>query len=265
MSTTATEHLRDLIRKEVKEKRSRFLLTGGEGTGKTSFASLFPNTFGILARGETGYDTLAERGLVPQVDTTPEAKTFRELQGWIQYLLNEEHSYDWVFIDGIASVERMFVEDLINKHYKNADDFHDFGRGWKRGGPSWDVFLGTLDALREERDMGIVLIAHSQATMFNNPKGEDYHRWTPDLANTPLNLTIRWADAVLFFDFVDTVITSGRKAKGVGGSKRAMYTQRTAAHVAKNRHGLPEMISLGLSAEEGFDHFIDALNEGKKK
>ena len=178
--------------------------------------SHFPDVFGILARGETGYDTLRGAGLVPQVDTAPEVKTFKELQAWVQWLLDEDHKYQWLFIDGMGSVERMFVEDLIARHYKNADDFHDFGRGWKRGGPSWDAFLGTLDKLREERDMGICLVAHSHATMFNNPKGEDYHRWTPDLSNTPLNTTIRWADAVLFFDFVDTVSKVGRKAKGVG-------------------------------------------------
>jgi len=227
--------------------------------------SHFPDVFGILARGETGYDTLRGAGLVPQVDTAPEVKTFKELQAWVQWLLDEDHKYQWLFIDGMGSVERMFVEDLIARHYKNADDFHDFGRGWKRGGPSWDAFLGTLDKLREERDMGICLVAHSHATMFNNPKGEDYHRWTPDLSNTPLNTTIRWADAVLFFDFVDTVSKVGRKAKGVGGNKRVIYTQRTAAHVAKERHGLPDVISLGSTGKEGFENFINAMKEGKKR
>ena len=264
MNTTATENLRDLIRKEVTEKRSRFLITGGEGTGKSTFVSQFPKAFGLLARGETGYDTLRNAGLVPQVDTAPEVMTFKELQAWIQYLLDEDHDYEWLFIDGMGSVERMFVEELIARYYKNADDFHDFGRGWKRGGPSWDAFLGSMDRLREERDMGICLVAHSHATMFNNPKGEDYHRWTPDLTNTPLNITVRWADAVLFFDFVDTVSKVGRKAKGVGGSKRVMYTHRTAAYVAKERHGLPEMISLGNDGKEGFDNFIEAMNEGKQ-
>ena len=91
MSTTATENLRDLIRTEVVEKRSRFLITGGEGTGKSTFVSHFPDVFGILARGETGYDTLRGAGLVPQVDTAPEVKTFKELQAWGQWLLDEDH------------------------------------------------------------------------------------------------------------------------------------------------------------------------------
>lgn len=265
MNTTATGNLRELIRKEVSEKRSRFFVHGGEGTGKTTFVANFPKPFGILARGETGYDTLRERGLVPQVDTAPEVKTYKELQAWIQYLLNEDHDYEWLFIDGMGSVERMFADDLIARHYKDDDDFHDFGRGWKRGGPAWDGFLGTLDKLREDRDMGVCLVAHSRATMFNNPKGEDYHRWTPDMSDRPLNITVRWADAVLFFDFVDSVSKVGRKPKGIGGSKKkVIHTQRTASHVAKERHGLPETISLGNDGKEGFDNFMTALIEGKK-
>jgi len=34
--------------------------------------------------------------------------------------------------------------------------------------------------------------------------------------------------------------------------------------VAKERHGLPEIISLGSNGKEGFENFIEAMNEGKQ-
>jgi hypothetical protein len=71
---------------------------------------------------------------------------------------------------------------------------------------------------------------------------------------------------VLFANFVAHVDARKGDAKGKakGGSRRVLYTTRTAAFDAKNRHGLPEQIDGGHSAAEAWANFAGALQASKQ-
>ena len=78
-------------------------------------------------------------------------------------------------------------------------------------------------------------------------------------------MTRKWADAVIFLNY-ETFVDSDRaelRGKGKGGSRRKLYTQRTAAFDAKNRHGLPAEIDGGRSAAEAWLNLATAMKAAK--
>jgi hypothetical protein len=128
----------------------------------------------------------------------------------------------------------------------------------------WRTLLTALDRLREERRMGVLALCHSKVAPFKNPEGPDYDRFTPDLHAKTWSLTHKWADLVLFLNF-ETYVDAGRtpRAKGQGGTRRVLCTERTAAFDAKNRHGLPERIECGDTAADGWANLAAAVRAAR--
>jgi hypothetical protein len=114
--------------------------------------------------------------------------------------------------------------------------------------------------------MGVLALCHSKIAPFKNPEGPDYDRFTPDLHPKTWGLTHRWADYVLFLNF-ETHVDAGRspRPKGKGGTRRVLYTARTAAFDAKNRHGLPEQIDGGNSAAEAWANLAAAMKAARAR
>src|SRR3954469_20593685 len=69
---------------------SRVVLHGVEGVGKTSFAAAAPKPYFLMARGETGLETLIDSGRVGSIAHAPELRTWNETQDIIEALRTEE-------------------------------------------------------------------------------------------------------------------------------------------------------------------------------
>jgi hypothetical protein len=130
----------------------------------------------------------------------------------------------------------------------------------------WRIFLAALDQLRAQRHMSILVLAHSKISTFRNPEGTDYDRYTVDVHAKTWGLTHKWADLVLFLNFLSHVDAKKNDAKGKarGGSRRVLFATRTVAFDAKNRHGLPDQIDAGNSAAEAWHNFIGALQAARQ-
>ena len=128
----------------------------------------------------------------------------------------------------------------------------------------WHNLLNALDRLRSERHMAILALCHSRIAPYKNPEGPDYDRFTPDLHAKTWSLTHKWADYVLFLNF-DTHVDAGKspRPKGLGGTRRVLHTERTAAFDAKNRHGLPPRIDCGSGAAEAWTNLAAAMKAGR--
>jgi hypothetical protein len=131
----------------------------------------------------------------------------------------------------------------------------------------WRNLLNGLDRLRAQRRMSILALGHTKINTFKNPEGADYDRYAVDVHHKSWGLTHKWADLVLFANFVAHVDArkGDGKGKAKGGGRRVLYTTRTAAYDAKNRHGLPEQIDGGRSAEEAWSNFAAAMQAGKQQ
>src|SRR5690606_17557166 len=71
---------------------SRVVLHGVEGIGKTSFAAAAPNPYFLMARGETGLETLIDAGQVKEIPHAPELQTWNEVLDIVEALRTEDHS-----------------------------------------------------------------------------------------------------------------------------------------------------------------------------
>lgn len=233
------------IRTEAQKTKPSILFHAVPGFGKTTFGALAPNPIFLMSKRETGLETLINNNLVPQVAHFPEIEDWLSLLDAIAALTEEPHDYKTVVLDTINGFERMLHEHVCQRDFNN--DWTDRGftgymRGYEVSQNDWRAMLNELDTLRRARNMIVILLAHTRIESFKNPEGTDYSRYEPDLHKKTWALTHGWAEIVLFGNYY-TVVDKDRKAKG--GVQRILYTQRTAAFDAKNRHGLPEEIDGG--------------------
>lgn len=247
---------------------SRAVIHGVEGIGKTSMASQAPGAVVLMARGETGLETLIDSGQLPETPHWPEVQEWEEALACVQWLIDEKHAYKTLVLDAANGFERLCHEHVCRRDFKNEwgkSGFSSYMSGYEVSLADWRIFLAKLDALRERRRMAILLIAHSKVSQFRNPEGADYDRYTVDLHPKTWSLTGKWADIVMFANYFTVVEKEDGRHKAYGGKQRVLYTERTASWDAKNRHGLPEQISMGASGAEAWANFVEALKTARSK
>ena len=253
-----------------KKLPSRVVFHGQAGIGKTCWAAHATSPIFLLSPGETGLHTLMDGGIIPKCPNV-EIESFDMLMGFLGTLTEEEHPHKTLVIDTIDGIEK----ESNKKHCVEAygGDWSERGfMGYQRGyrstaaGP-WRELLSALDKLRETKRMGIILLAHTGVVNQRNPLGLDFHRYQPSMSKETWELTMSWADMVLYGE---QVIVAEKKredkaVKGYGGGNRMMHTEWEAAFDSKNRHNLPPTIDMGQSGKEAWDNFITAIKEGREK
>jgi len=249
---------------------NRCIMHGVEGVGKSSFAACAPRPLFLMTKGETGLLTLIDGGQVAETAHFPELATWTDFLAAIDVLTTEAHDFRTLVIDTINGAERLCHEHVCQRDFGGnwgRDGFTSYMTGYDVALAEWRRLLDALDHLRKSRCMSILALAHSKITTFKNPEGSDYDRYTVDLHHKTWSLTHKWSDLVLFANFVAHIDTKkgDGKAKARGGSRRVIYTTRTAAYDAKNRHGLPDQIDAGRSAAETWANFAVALQSGRQQ
>lgn len=258
--------LTDVVTKG-KQLPSRVVLHGVEGVGKTSFGAFAPSPIFAMARGETGLETLVDAGRLGDVPHFPEIQTWTELLGIIDTLATDNHPYKTLVIDTLNGCERLCHEHVCARDYRGdwgKEGFTGYMRGYESSVTDWREMLVALDRLREVKRMAILCLCHTKIGAFRNPLGDDYDRFIPAVHPKSWELTSRWADIVLFANFETFTKKDQGRVKGQGGTSRVLYTERTAAYDAKNRHGLPEEISMGAGGQEAWTNFVAAMKGGAK-
>jgi len=144
-------------------------------------------------------------------------------------------------------LERLIWADVCKKRGVESIEDIGYGKGYVFALTNWREVLTGLDALRYDRGMGVILIAHAQIERFANPETDTYDRYSPRLHKQASALVQEWADEVLFATYsIHTKATDegfGRKRiQGIGTGERIIRTSERPAHVAKNRLNLPDEI-----------------------
>lgn len=223
----------------------RIVLNAVEGFGKTTLGAFAPNPAILMARGETGFATLRQKGRVPDVNAV-------ELTSWNNVLRLIDTTlmngnYETIVIDALGGFERLCHEHVCARDFQNdwsEKGFYSYMRGYEVSIPDWIQFLYRLDALRMARSCSIILLSHAKAKTFKNPLGPDFDRYTADCHEKTWGVTHKWADAVLFGTFVTVTQEKKGRTKGIGGTERVVYAQRTDGYDAKNRYGMASQIQL---------------------
>lgn len=247
------------IAKGLQPGPRRLLLYGTQGIGKSTFAASSESPVFIQTE-----DGLGEIGC----DKFPLADSFEQAMAALTELYTQKHSYRTVAIDSLDWLERLIWAEVCRK--RNVTNIEDIGyaKGYIFALNQWRDFLEGLAALRRDKDMTVVLIAHARIEKFENPETESYDRYVPRLHKLASALVQEWCDEVLFATYkVHTKQTDegfGRKGtRGIGSGERILRTVERPAHVAKNRLNLPDEIPLDWNAYA--QHFTHNSKKGSRK
>ena len=237
---------------QVKSGRSpaprRAMLYGTHGIGKSTFASMADTPVFIQTEDGLGEIDCAK---------IPLTTTFEDGLKALSELYTEKHSYRTVVVDSLDWLERLIWADVCRK--RNVESIEDIGyaKGYTFGLTQWRQFLEGLSALRRDKGMTVVLIAHARIERFENPETETYDRYVPRLHKLASAVVQEWCDEILFASYkVHTKQTeegfNRKRAQGLGTGERVIRTTERPAHVAKNRLNLPDELPLDWNAYAQF-------------
>lgn len=232
--------LMDQVQKGKVTAPRRVLLYGTQGIGKS--------TFGSMAEAPIFIQT--EDGLAHiECERLPLATRYRDVLAALGELYTRAHEYRTLVLDSVDWLERLIWVDVYEAHGVKSMEDIPYGKSYVFALTQWREVLEGLDALRNDRGMMIVLLAHAQIEKYANPETDTYDRYSPRLQKLASALVQQWCDEVLFATYkVHTKTVKEQfdrtRVQGIGTGERIIRTTERPAHVAKNRLSLPTEIAL---------------------
>ena len=125
-------------------------------------------------------------------------------------------------------------------------------RGYVEADNLWHQLIEGMNALRYERGMNVVYIAHSAIVPVDDPMTQSYSRFDIKLHKRALGIFQDEVDAILFLN-QDIVVKTDAKSKNArtradGGGHRWIYCAPRPAFVAKNRYNIPDRVEFKKGA-----------------
>lgn len=232
------------------DKPPRVLAYGPPGIGKTTFGSEWPNPVFIQLEDGTPKDV--------KVTGWSQLKTFKQVMEALAALYSEEHDFKTLVVDSVTTLERLIFAETCARgdekgNPKNNIEEFGFGKGYVFATRIASEFIDGINALRRDRGMAIVLIAHSTVMRFDDPETVSYDRYeialrTSDKPNADIRgMFERDMDAILLLKQPVTVKTeevgfNNERAIASGGGTILIHTVGKPAYTAKNRYDMPPTI-----------------------
>jgi hypothetical protein len=225
------------VSKTRRIRAPKIVLAGQNKIGKTTFAAMSPNAIGILT--EDGADAVDAQAF-------PLATTLNEVYEAISTLISEPHDFKTVFIDSID-----WLEPLVQTHVCQANGWKNieapgFGKGYIAAAEEWRNLLSGLEALRAQRNMGVILIAHDKIKRVDDPLTEGYDSHVLKLNDRASALVAEWADVIGYAGY--RIFTSQKDAgfgnketKATSTGERILHVEPHPGHCGGNRFGLTNM------------------------
>lgn len=225
------------IQRTKRLRAPKIVICGPGKVGKTTFAASAPNAVGILT--EDGADAV-------DANAFPLAKTLDDVYGAIETLLTQDHEFQTLFLDSLD-----WLEPLVHAHVCAANKWDNiekpgYGKGYVAAAEEWRSLLNGLEALRQQKNMAVILIAHDKVKHFESPLHDGYDTYTIKLHDRATALVQEWADVIGWanYQIVTTESNSGfgnKEIKARTTGKRILHVEPHPAHMGGNRFSLKNM------------------------
>jgi len=199
------------IRRGIRKMPPKVLLYGGEGIGKSSWASDIPGA--IFLSTENGLDEL-------DCESFPKVNSYREFLENLEALQDDKSPYRAIVIDTMTNLERL-IQEYVCSSEGGMKSIEVVGGGYGKGYTfvAEEVKRLTLafDSLHD-KGWGIFILAHSKAETFNDPEGPAYDRWSPRLHKKVCDVLVEWASFVGYASMrkrITEVESGGGKTKNI--------------------------------------------------
>ena len=222
----------------TKRMRAPKIVIAGPGKiGKTTFAASAPNAIGILT--EDGADAVDAAAF-------PLCQTLDDVYQAIGTLLKEDHPYESVFLDSLDWLEPLLLQHVCTKNKWANIEAPGFGKGYIVASEEWRTLLAGFEALRQQRNMAVILIAHDKIKHFESPLHDGYDQYMLKLHDRAGALVQEWADVIGWANYriVTTQSDAGygnKETKARTTGERILHVEPHPAHMGGNRFGLKNM------------------------
>jgi|SRR5208337_12881 len=232
-------------------KAPRIVIYGPEGIGKTTIASKAEKAIFVLCGTEDGLGDI-------DVKHFPLCKTFDDVIDCCAALGENDHEYKTLVVDTLDSLEPLVWAETCRRY--GVDSIERVLKGWGKGYgealDDWRLLLACFTALRDEKGMTIILLAHSITVPVKDPEHPEYDCNTLNLQKKAAQLIIDYADIVGYASMKVFTKTEGEKdakrTRVIPTHQRILRLTLSPAFKAKNRYHLKDEIPLEWAAlEEG--------------
>ena len=218
----------------------RLLVYGVAGVGKTKLAANAPNPIFLQTEDGLGMIQAATFGLM---------RSYADIQDALDVLFTQPHDFQTVVLDSLDWLEPLIWAEACLRNGWASIEAPGFGKGYGEALNVWREYLDKLNALRDQKGMAVIQIAHTDIKRFDSPEHEPYDRYVIKLQTRASALLQEHSDVVLFANYQISVAKSDvgfnkKVTRALGSGARVMHTEERPAFLAKNRYGLPDTLPL---------------------
>ncbi len=221
-------------------KPPRVIVYGDAGIGKTTFAVSAPAP--IVLQTEDGLGAL-------DAEAFPLATTFDDVLAAVGALFTEEHKYRTLVVDSLDWLEPLIWNQVCADHRVESIERIPYGKGYIEALGYWRNFFDGITALRDQRGMAVVMIAHSQITRIEDPTMVAYDSHGLKLHKKAAAVAEEFSDLILFAQMATNTVTeeagfNNKRVRAVTTGARIVHSIGQPAFLAKSRYPMPSPLPL---------------------